>query len=127
MASDAQTWPQPDAPAAPDSVEMPRPTAAPVVLAVGLTLLAAGVPFGAGFLVAGAALLIAGLGLWIGELLPGQGHVRESLGEPLPRAVTPAPGGVERLREGMPGRNWATAPGAGATGRGRPAGSASGS
>jgi hypothetical protein len=103
MASESQAMAQPDGPAEPGSVVVPRPTAAPVVLAVGLTLLAAGVPFGPGFLAAGAALVIAGLGLWIGQLLPGQGHVRESVGGPLPRAVTPSPGGVERLREGMPG------------------------
>jgi hypothetical protein len=105
MASQPPATPPPDPPAAPDSVEMPRPTAAPLVLALGLTLLAAGVALGTGFLVAGAVVLVAGLGIWIAQLLPGRGHAHEPLAEPArrPRPVTGAPGRVERLREGMPG------------------------
>jgi hypothetical protein len=84
---------------------MPRPTAAPLVLALGLALLAAGVPFGVGFLVTGAFVVIAGLSLWIGQLLPGVGHVHESLVEPArrPEPVTGRPGRVERLGPGVPG------------------------
>ena len=104
MASDAQTRPQPEAPAAPDSVEMPRPTAAPLVLALGITLLAAGVALGTGFLVVGAVVVVAGLSIWITQLLPGRGHVHESLVEPeRPQPVLAVPGGVEHLRAGMPG------------------------
>src|SRR5262249_49522291 len=58
MASAAQTWPQPEAPAPPASVEMPRPTAAPVALAVGITLLAAGVAFGTAVIVVGGLIVI---------------------------------------------------------------------
>ncbi len=89
----------------PESVEMPRPTVAPLMLALGLVLLAAGVPFGLGFLIVGALAIVAGVSLWIGQLLPGRGHVHEPLAEPAhrPRPVTAAPGGVERLREGLPG------------------------
>jgi hypothetical protein len=96
---------QPDSPASPDSVEMPRPTAAPVVLALGMALLASGIVLGLGFVVVGAVVIVTGLGLWIAQLLPGRGHVHEPLGEPARRAqpVPGAPGGVERLREGMPG------------------------
>src|SRR5262249_40147350 len=104
MASDAQTWPQPEAPAAPDSVEMPRPAAAPVVLALGMTLLAAGVALGTAFLVVGAVVVVAGLSIWIAQLLPGRGHVHESLVETArPQPVMARPGGVEHLRAGMPG------------------------
>src|SRR5216683_485247 len=104
MASEVQTMPQPEGPAAPDSVEMPRPTAAPLVLALGITLLAAGVALGTGFLAVGAVVVVAGLGIWIVQLLPGRGHVHESLVEPArPRPVTAIPGGVEHLRPGMPG------------------------
>ena len=104
MASDAQIRPQPEAPAAPDSVEMPRPTAAPLVLALGITLLAAGVALGTGFLVVGAVVVVAGLSIWIVQLLPGRGHVHEPLVEPArPQPVTAVPGGVEHLRPGMPG------------------------
>jgi hypothetical protein len=87
----------------PSSLEMPRPTAAPLVLVLGMTLLAAGVALGLGFLVVGAAVVVTGLAIWIGQLLPGRGHVHE-LTEARPLAVTAAaPGGVERLRPGMPG------------------------
>src|SRR5260370_980399 len=96
--------PQPEEPAAPDSVGMPRPTAAPLMLALGLTLLAAGVALGPAFLVVGAVVVVAGLSMWIVQLLPGRGHVYEPLAEPArPQPVTAAPGGVERLRPGMPG------------------------
>jgi hypothetical protein len=104
MASDAQTWPPPDTPGAPDSVEMPRPTAAPVVLALGITLLAAGVALDTAFLVVGAVVVVAGLSIWIAQLLPGRGHVHESLAETArPQPVEAGPGGVEHLRPGMPG------------------------
>jgi len=84
---------------------MPRPTAAPLVLALGMAILAAGVPLGAGFFVVGAVVLVAGVSIWIAQLLPGQGHVHESLAEAArrPQAVTGAPGGVQRLQQGMPG------------------------
>jgi hypothetical protein len=84
---------------------MPRPTTAPLVLAVGLTLLAAGVAFGPAFLVVGAVVVIVSLILWIAQLLPGRGHMHQSLAEPArrPPGITAAPGGVEHLRPGMPG------------------------
>src|SRR6266404_2799930 len=105
MASEVQTMPQPEGPAAPDSVEMPRPTAAPLVLALGLTLLAAGVALGPAFLVVGAGVIVAGLSNWIVRLLPGRGHVHEPLAEPARRSpdIMGAPGAVEHLRPGMPG------------------------
>jgi hypothetical protein len=86
-------------------VEMPRPTAAPLVLALGLTLVAAGVAFGMAFFVSGAAVFVAGLIIWVGQLLPGRGHIHESLAEStrLPRPVTAQPGGVEQMRPGVPG------------------------
>src|SRR5271166_1307783 len=101
MTSDAQTLPQPDAPAAPDSVEMPRPTAAPVVLALGITLLAAGVALSAAFLGVGAVVVVAGLSIWIVELLPRRGHIHESLLETeRTQSVIARPGGVEHLQQG---------------------------
>jgi hypothetical protein len=104
MASDAQTWRPPDTPAAPDSVETPRPTAAPVVLALGITLLAAGVALDTAFLVVGAVVVVAGLCIWIAQLLPGRGHVHESVVEGArPQLVEARPGVVEHLHPGMPG------------------------
>jgi hypothetical protein len=88
-----------------DSVEMPRPTIAPLVLAVGMLLLASSLIFGLGFLIAGAVLILVGLGLWIAQLLPGQGHMHEAFVDPAqrPRPISGLSGGVARLLEGMPG------------------------
>jgi hypothetical protein len=104
MASEPQPTSQTEG-AAPDAVEMPRPTVAPLVLVFGLTLLVAGLPLGLGFLVVGVVVAVVGLGIWIAQLLPGRGHVHEPLVEAARRAqpVTGAPGGVEQLREGLPG------------------------
>jgi hypothetical protein len=84
---------------------MPGPTAAPLVLALGMAVLAAGVPLGLGFLVVGALVVVVGLSIWVAQLLPGQGHVHEPLAEAAlrPRPVTGVVGGVERLHEGVPG------------------------
>jgi hypothetical protein len=83
---------------------MPEPTAAPLVLALGLALLAAGVALGPAFLVVGVLVIVAGLSIWVAKLLPGRGHVPEPLGEGMRvRPVTGTPGGVELLRPGMPG------------------------
>jgi hypothetical protein len=105
MASELQATSQPDGPAVPDTIEMPRPTAAPLVLALGMTLLAAGVAFGPVFLVVGAVVIVASLRIWIGQLLPGRGHVPEPLTEPTrrPAAQRGVPGRVEQLQPGMPG------------------------
>ncbi len=104
MASESQAMPQPERPVVPESIEMPQPTAAPLVLALGLTLLAAGVALGTAFLVVGAVVVVTGLGIWVAQLLPGRGRVRERLAPPtqLP-PVTGEPGRVEHLRPGMPG------------------------
>ena len=105
MASDPQTMSQPEGLPGPDSVEVPRPTAAPLILALGLTLVAAGVAFGLAFLAVGAAVFVVGLSIWVGQLLPGRGHIHESVAEPeyrpLPAIV--APGGVQQLQPGLPG------------------------
>jgi hypothetical protein len=104
MASEPQTMPQPERPAGSESVEMPRSTAAPLVLALGLSLLAAGVALGPAFGVVGALLLVAGLSLWIAQLLPGRGEIEEPLTEaPRPEPVRAAVRSVEQLRPGMPG------------------------
>lgn len=88
-----------------DAVELPRPTAAPLVLALGITLVAAGMALGPAFLAVGALILIAGLSLWIGQLLPGRGHVHVPLPEAVhvPRPVSVERVGVQHLRPGLPG------------------------
>ena len=58
----------------PEGLEMPRATAWPIVLALGLTLLGAGLATSLVLSVVGAVLFVFGLGGWIGHLLPGRGH-----------------------------------------------------
>src|SRR5262249_23610743 len=59
---------------------------------------------GTAFLVVGAVVVVAGLSIWIVQLLPGRGHVHESLVETArPQPVMARPGGVKDLRAGMPG------------------------
>jgi hypothetical protein len=85
------------------SVEMPRPTAGPLVLSLGLALLAAGAALGLAFTAAGAVMLIAGLAMWISALLPGRGHFHEKRADPArrPRPVTTQRERVEQFRPAM--------------------------
>lgn len=88
-----------------DGIEMPKPTAAPLVLATGLVLLAMGVATSIWFLPVGAVVFISGLARWINQLLPGNGHEHEPRVEPAlrPKPVEPMPGRVSELERGMPG------------------------
>ena len=92
-------------PAGPESVEMPRATAWPIVLALGITLLGAGLVTSLALSVVGAVLFVFGLGGWIGQLLPGRGHRHEPLVEPAlrPQPVAEKPGTVDQLRLGLAG------------------------
>jgi hypothetical protein len=93
-----------DAASARPSVEMPAPTAAPMVLCLGLTLVAAGLATNLSLCAVGALVLAAGLGRWIACLLPGRGHLHEPLDESAnPKAVAARAGRVKRLVAGMPG------------------------
>jgi len=105
MTSDPQAIPQLEATAEPDFLAMPRPTVAPVVVALGLMLLAVGVATSPAFLVIGAIFLVSGLCIWVAQLVPGQGHFHEPLALPAnrPRPVIGVSGTVEQLRSGMPG------------------------
>lgn len=87
----------------PRGVELPAPTAAPLILALGIALTAAGLALNYAFAVVGGGLFLAGLGQWIAQLLPGRGHVYEPYAERQPSPVRRAPHGVERLEVGMPG------------------------
>src|SRR5262245_66215056 len=94
-----------DAEADGKSVELPRPTAWPMVLALGLALAAAGVVTGSAFFLVGGVVFAVGLAGWVGELLPGEGHVHEPLAEPAarPRPVTGALATGERPPAGQLG------------------------
>jgi hypothetical protein len=83
-------------------VELPASTAAPLVLALGITLLAFGWVTNLTFAIVGAAVFAFGLGKWIVDLLPGRGYVVEPLVEG-PRRVVARIGAVGELGHGMPG------------------------
>src|SRR5438477_12071458 len=87
------------------SVEMPGPTVAPLVLSLGMAMLAFGLIGGPAFLLVGGVVLLFGLGMWISQLLPGKGHMHEALAAPELRAkpVKRVLGTVQELRPGMPG------------------------
>jgi len=88
-----------------NSIDMPQPTAAPLIFALGISLLAVGAVASLAFVVIGGVLFVVGLASWISHLLPGRGHWREPRVAPAerPKPVAVVPGHVERLRAGMPG------------------------
>jgi len=98
-------YPPPDDSEDKGVVEMPRPTVAPLVVALGLVLLAAGTPLGLAFIIVGALILTAGIGIWISQLLPERGHAFEALApvSRRPHAVLPELETVAHLRPGMAG------------------------
>jgi hypothetical protein len=108
MTSHSESSPGPHDPARPGSVEMPRTTAWPIVLALGITLLSAGLATSPVFSIVGAVVSLLGLGGWIWQLLPGRGHMHEELVEPnlRPRPAKGRPGTVDQLRPGMPGHRF---------------------
>jgi uncharacterized membrane protein YagU involved in acid resistance len=87
------------------AVELPEPTAWPLVLGLGILLAAAGIATNLGFSLVGLVLFVIGLTGWIANLLPGRGHVEEPLVEAAlrPRPPTPSFGTVEQLAVGKPG------------------------
>lgn len=87
-----------------DSVEMPTPTIAPVILSLGIALLALGIATKLTFVFVGGLVLAVGLGAWIRQLLPGNGHAHEAIATvttPTPKVVLHRR--VARLQLGMPG------------------------
>src|SRR5262245_29772591 len=84
---------------------MPAPTVWPLVLGLGIALAAVGLATSYGFVAVGAIVFVVGLWGWIGQLMPGMGHVHEPLAAPgdRPAATVAAPGTVEALRPGAVG------------------------
>jgi hypothetical protein len=58
----------------PENIEMPAPTAWPLVLAFGLTLIAAGMVTAASLSILGAMLTVAGTVGWFRQVLPEESH-----------------------------------------------------
>jgi uncharacterized membrane protein YagU involved in acid resistance len=86
-------------------IEMPRATIAPLILSLGIAMLAAGTITSPVFLIVGGVIGIAGLSLWIVQLQPGHGHFHERF-VPVaqrPSMISSRPSAVEHLQSGMPG------------------------
>ena len=73
-------------------IEMPRPSAAPLTVALGAALLGLGVATSLAFLVVGAVVLAAGLWNWVAELLPGEGHEIDQTPPAPPVLIAATPG-----------------------------------
>jgi hypothetical protein len=79
-----------------DNIEMPAPTAWPLVLAIGLTLISAGMVTAASLSILGAMLTVAGAVGWFRQVLPFESHevapvVQEEI------AIQTSRGSVERI------------------------------
>jgi hypothetical protein len=86
------------------TIEVPQPTAAPIVVSLGLALCGAGLAMGLILLFAGAAMLLVGVGMWLGQLIPGHGHAHEVVTTAVsPASVARPPQSVEHLVAGKPG------------------------
>src|SRR5690554_2062579 len=88
-----------------ESIEMPAPTAWPIVLAAGVTLIMLGVATNLIFSIVGGVLALSGIFGWVSQLLPGRGHEFEKLApsEERPRPIVARPGRVETLKPGVVG------------------------
>jgi hypothetical protein len=102
MPDEPQSLPAPEMP---QVIEMPRSTAGPMILGLGIVLLSAGIALSPAISIVGGVIFAAGLAVWVGQLLPGRGHGHEPRVPPSqrPQQIPPAPGMVEQMQEGMPG------------------------
>src|SRR5262245_27901489 len=84
-----------------ERIELPRPTAAQLVLAAGVVLMVAGLARGWARWIAGGVVFAAALGTGIGHLLPGRGHFHEErVGRDERRkAIAPAPGTARHCKQ----------------------------
>jgi hypothetical protein len=92
-------------PAGGSSLEMPRATVWPIVVALGLTMLGAGWASNLALSLVGAVFFVMGILGWIEQMLPGRGHMHEPLVDPSlrPREIVGEPGTVDQLKPGMAG------------------------
>src|SRR2546426_5695199 len=73
------------------SIELPAPTAWPIVLAFGLTLVFAGLVTSASVSLLGAILAIAGCVGWFRDVLPEEKHESVPVAEEVPALATSRP------------------------------------
>ncbi len=79
---------EPKLESAPDTVEMPAPTAWPIVLAFGITLLFAGLVTSEAVSVLGAIVAIAGAVGWFRDVLPHEAHESVPVVRQVPAVTT---------------------------------------
>jgi hypothetical protein len=75
----------------PRTIELPSPTAWPIILAAGLTLVSAGMVTSASVSILGAIFTVAGCVGWFREVLPHEKHESVPIVETLPTAETRRP------------------------------------
>ncbi len=80
-------------------IEVPAPTAWPMIMALGLTLAFAGLVTNVAVSIVGLILFIAGAVGWFGEVLPME-HREQVTVEPVVEAIEPAQIGVDYLQVG---------------------------
>jgi len=73
---------------APDTVELPAPTAWPIALAFGITLLFAGLVTSEAISLLGAVVAIAGAAGWFRDVLPNEAHESVPVAREEPRVAT---------------------------------------
>lgn len=86
------------------TIESPKPTVWPLVVALGLALAGAGVAVGTvAFLAVGGLFFVVAVWNWLAELLPGRGTEAEPTAGPTPAPVAGRTGAVEPMRPGTEG------------------------
>lgn len=87
------------------TIPMPAPMPWPMVVALGVTCLAAGLVTNLVFSLLGLVLFVLGLANWFGTLIAGTGFIEEQLAAPAerPAPVRPVAAGVMELKPGMSG------------------------
>jgi hypothetical protein len=83
--------------APPGTVQLPAPTAWPIVLAFGVTLLSAGLVTSASVSILGAILTVTGCVGWFRDVLPHEKHVTVRVAEQVPLVATTSRREIARL------------------------------
>lgn len=100
MASDSE---HADPVPAPATIEMPRPTIWPLVLALGVTLILGGLVINFVFTFLGMLLGIGAAYYWVYQTVPDIGETHQQMTHPRASPVVSQPGTVELMRPGVPG------------------------
>ena len=92
----------------PRTIDLPAPTAWPLVLAFGVALVFAGMATAGAVSVLGAVLALAGAVGWFGVVLPHDEHESVPVLEEVPAVVTTRPEVARRWRSRGPCSRWSS-------------------